>query len=63
MSDSPSPSTEQPPAPRGPAPGMPAEDGAPLTEFPWSDSVVGMGYLPEEVGLGSGWTWSAALRA
>jgi hypothetical protein len=42
---------------------MPAEDGAPLTEFPWSDSVVGMGYLPEEVGLGSDWTWSAALRA
>lgn len=37
-----------------------AEAGTPLADFPWHDSVVGMGYFPEEVALPSGWTWNAS---
>ena len=34
----------------------PAEAGTPVAEFPWSDDVVGIGYLREEVGLAVGST-------
>jgi hypothetical protein len=32
-----------------------SEPGTPLAEFPWSDSIVGMGYFPHEVALPNGW--------
>jgi hypothetical protein len=34
-------------------------EGTPLSEFPWSDDVVGLGFLPDELGLPSGWSWAA----
>jgi len=49
--------TEQLRTPHDPPPLGAAEDGTPVAEFAWSDDVVGIGYLPEEVGLVSGWTW------
>jgi hypothetical protein len=45
---------EQARSPRRPTPPGPAEDGTPVAEFAWSDDVVGIGYLREEVGLVSG---------
>jgi hypothetical protein len=50
-------------SPRRPMPSGPAEDGTPVAEFPWSDDVVGIGYLCEEVGLTSGWTRGDKPRA
>ena len=38
-------------SPRRPTPPDPTEDGTPVAEFAWSDDVVGIGYLREEVGL------------
>jgi hypothetical protein len=34
-----------------------APDTTPLNEFEWSDSVIGIGFLPEEVGLPPDWSW------
>jgi hypothetical protein len=33
----------------------PGEQGTPLAEFPWSDSIVGIGFFPQEVALPDGW--------
>ena len=36
-----------------------ANDAVALAELPWSDRVVGLGFFPDEIGLGAEWTWSA----
>ena len=34
------------------------DKAAPLRDFEWSESIVGMGFFPQEVDLPAGWTWS-----
>lgn len=36
----------------------PHDETTPLTEFEWSDGIVGMGFFPYEVGLPAEWTWT-----
>ena len=31
----------------------------PLADFTWSDSIVGIGFFPDEVGLPADWSWSS----
>jgi hypothetical protein len=33
------------------------DTGTPLAEYKWSESIIGIGFHPEEVGLPDGWTW------
>lgn len=39
---------------------QPTEQAIPLAEFDWSDSVIGMGYLPHELALPTDWRWGAS---
>ena len=34
------------------------DEATPLREFEWSESIVGMGFFPQEVDLPAEWTWS-----
>jgi hypothetical protein len=45
---------------RRPSRGAGDGDDRPLADFPWSDGVVGMGFLPHEVGLPQGWSWASS---
>ena len=36
-----------------------ADGATPLAEFPWSDGVVGLGFIPSELGLPVDWRWSS----
>jgi hypothetical protein len=35
------------------------DEAAPLRDFEWSESIVGMGFFPQEVDLPAEWTWPA----
>jgi hypothetical protein len=39
------------------------DEATPLREFEWSESIVGMGFFPQEVDLPAEWTWSGTDNA
>lgn len=38
-------------------------DSTPLSEFDWSDGIIGIGFLPDEVALPADWTWTEYASA
>jgi hypothetical protein len=37
------------------------DEALPLADLAWSDGVIGMGFLPHEIGLPRRWTWSGQV--